>query len=457
MAPRTISLTADYLVVGAGAMGLAFADEIICTGSDKSTTVILVDTRASVGGHWNDAYDFVRLHQPAAYYGVNSEVLGSGGSDLASKYQILAYFEKVLKKLEGTGQLQFYPQCRYNGDGRFTSVLDPELEYVVDVRRKMVDASYLTTKVPSTHPPKYTVHPGVTLVPINGLARLDKSWEQYVVIGAGKTGIDAVLRLLDLGVGQDKITWIVPNDPWMQNRDQLQVTEIPAYIDMEFEIIPSAVDGEDAYKKMEQAGFMMRLDPSVWPTKQKCATVSSAELKQLRTLRSVVRQGRVAALHLDRVEFQNGTDLPCGSGWLYVDCTSDGLASTPSVPIFQDKKLVLQPVSLCQQVKSAAAIAALELRPGDIEKKNAILVPVPHPNHNRDLFKGYLVTLENDARMVKEGAGLIWEKRSRLNFTHHIGLWDQAKLMVTLLRKGKMFEDKLRELAKETNRDCRKE
>ena len=72
----------------------------------------------------------------------------------------------------------------------------------------------------------------------------------------------------------------------------------------------------------------MRLDPSVWPTKQKCATVgehfsikprlrinrcakvSSLELKQLRSVRSVVRQGRVAALHLDRVEFQNGTNLP---------------------------------------------------------------------------------------------------------------------------------------------------
>ena len=76
-------------------------------------------------------------------------MLGSGGTDLASKYQILAYFEKVLKKLEGTGQLEFYPQCRYNGEGRFTSVLDPELEYVVDVRRKVVDASYLTYKVSS--------------------------------------------------------------------------------------------------------------------------------------------------------------------------------------------------------------------------------------------------------------------------------------------------------------------
>jgi len=185
--------------------------------------------------------------------------------------------------------------------------------------------------------------------------------------------------------------------------------------------------------------------------------MSSEELKQLQTVESVVRQGRVAALHSDKVEFQNGTNLPSGSDWLYVDCTSDGLASTPSVPIFQDKKLLLQPVSLCQQVKSAAAIAALELLPGDDEKKNKILVPVPHPNYNRDYFMGQLLTMENDARMVKEGAGFLWEKRSRLNFTHHLGLWDTTKLMMAVLRKGKMFEDKLRQFAKETDRDCRKE
>ena len=41
-------------------------------------------------------------------------------------------------------------------------------------------------QVPSTHPPKYIIHPGVTLVPINGIARLDKSWEKYVVIGGEK-------------------------------------------------------------------------------------------------------------------------------------------------------------------------------------------------------------------------------------------------------------------------------
>ena len=47
-----------------------------------------------------------------------------------------------------------------------------------------------------------------------------------------------------------------------------------------------------------------------WLNDNRSAKVSSEELKQLRTVRSVVRQGRVAALHLDRVEFQNGTNLP---------------------------------------------------------------------------------------------------------------------------------------------------
>ena len=110
MAPSRARLSCDYLVVGAGAMGLAFADEILCSSSD--TSVILVDRRAKPGGHWNDAYDFVKLHQPAAFYGVNSEILGSGGEDLSSKYEILAYFEKVVKKHEETGRLRFYPQCR---------------------------------------------------------------------------------------------------------------------------------------------------------------------------------------------------------------------------------------------------------------------------------------------------------------------------------------------------------
>lgn len=49
-------------------MGLAFADQPL--QRDASAHIVLVDRRAKPGGHWNDANEFVSLHQPAAYYGV---------------------------------------------------------------------------------------------------------------------------------------------------------------------------------------------------------------------------------------------------------------------------------------------------------------------------------------------------------------------------------------------------
>lgn len=63
----------DYLIVGAGASGLAFADSLL---TESDANIVLVDRRAEVGGHWGDAYPFVQLHTPSSYYGVNSIPLG---------------------------------------------------------------------------------------------------------------------------------------------------------------------------------------------------------------------------------------------------------------------------------------------------------------------------------------------------------------------------------------------
>ena len=72
------TIEADYLVVGAGAAGMAFADSLV---SESEANIVIVDRRHAPGGHWNDAYPFVRLHQPAMYYGVNSMPLGSDTID----------------------------------------------------------------------------------------------------------------------------------------------------------------------------------------------------------------------------------------------------------------------------------------------------------------------------------------------------------------------------------------
>ena len=63
------TLDTDYLVVGAGASGLAFTDALI---DHADVQVVVVDRRHGPGGHWLDAYPFVRLHQASVFYGVAS-------------------------------------------------------------------------------------------------------------------------------------------------------------------------------------------------------------------------------------------------------------------------------------------------------------------------------------------------------------------------------------------------
>ncbi len=75
---ETTDLSADYLVIGGGAMGMAFSDVLI---AETDATLIMVDKHHQPGGHWNDAYPYVRLHQPSSFYGVNSRRLGSDTID----------------------------------------------------------------------------------------------------------------------------------------------------------------------------------------------------------------------------------------------------------------------------------------------------------------------------------------------------------------------------------------
>src|SRR6202035_2617553 len=124
------TLETDYLVVGAGAMGMAFTDTLV---TETDAQVVIVDRGHSPGGHWNSAYPFVRLHQPSAYYGVNSRGLGSDSIDqlgwneglyeLATVGELCAYFEKVMHQdLLPSRQVSYFPMAEYQGDGRFRTL-----------------------------------------------------------------------------------------------------------------------------------------------------------------------------------------------------------------------------------------------------------------------------------------------------------------------------------------------
>jgi hypothetical protein len=215
-------LESDYLVVGAGASGMAFVDSLL---TDPDVDVIMIDRHHAPGGHWIDSYPFVRLHQPSAMYGVTSVDLGRdrveadgpdrGFYERASGKEICGYYDDVMQhRLMASGRVRFFPMSDYVGDRRFRSRLSGATSAVA-VRRRVVDATYIASSVPATDPPPFEVAAGARCIPAGELAGVAERPAGFVIIGAGKTAMDACSWLLDQGTAPDDITSIRPRDPWV--------------------------------------------------------------------------------------------------------------------------------------------------------------------------------------------------------------------------------------------------
>lgn len=150
------TIEADYLVIGAGATGMAFVDTLV---GETSASVVVVGRNHQPGGHWNTAYPFVRLHQPSAYYGVNSRPLGSdmidstglneGFYELAGGAEVCAYFDAVMQRhLLPTGRVSYFPMSEYLGDGRIRTLGGDDIH--VTARRRVVDTTFVGVTVPSS-------------------------------------------------------------------------------------------------------------------------------------------------------------------------------------------------------------------------------------------------------------------------------------------------------------------
>jgi hypothetical protein len=404
------NLQADYLVVGGGAMGMAFTD-VLMTESDK--TVIIVDRHDRPGGHWNNAYPFVRLHQPSAFYGVNSRPLGNdtidhagwnaGLYELASGAEVVAYFDQVMREqFIPSGRVQYFPNCEYLSDGTIASRVSGKT-WTVEAA-KTVDATYMNVTVPSVTKPSYEIAPGVSCFALNELATRANSTASFVIIGAGKTGIDACLWLLVNDVAPDRITWVMPRDSWLLDRASIQPGElggdaITLFTD-QLRMAAESDSVEDLFNRVEQAGSLLRLDDQVTPSMYRCATVTKPELEQLRRIKHIVRQGRVKSLAVGKMVLDEGV-VDLAPETLFVDCSADGLERRPVKPVFDGSQLTLQAVRTCQQVFSAAFIAHCDLAFDDEAQKNKICNPVPHPDNHIDFLRTTLANTIN---------GIVWSQ-----------------------------------------------
>lgn len=420
----------DYLVIGAGAVGMSFVDVLL---TETDATIAMVDRRHRPGGHWNDAYPFVRLHQPSSFYGVSSRPLGTGAKDevghnqgmfeLASGQEVLSHFDLTMQqRFLPSGRVQWFPM---------SAVDDPRADDSVAVRslmsghqttvtaRKVVDATYSQMKIPSVDAPNYTVDAGVECIPPNDLPRRGTGHDQYVVVGAGKTAMDACIWLLDNATPPERIRWIMPRDSWLLDRTRSQpgkefFTQFCEGLADQVEAVAVADDIDGVFLESERRGALLRIDPSVTPEAYHCAVISPGELEQLRSIADIVRLGRVTRLTPDEIVLEHGS-IAGSAHPLYVDCSSPGIPRRPSTAVFDDGRITPQWTRTCQPTFSAAFVAHVEATYDDEQLKNELCAPIEPPEVALDYLRMLQLELATRTRLDQQPEIRTWMKTCRLD------------------------------------------
>ena len=391
----------DYFVIGSGAVGMAFVDTLL--DELPNADIVIIDRFAKAGGHWNSAYPFVTLHQPSAFYGVNSKELSQGRrdeiglnkglGDLATGPEILAYFDTVMRqRFLPSGRVRFFPLSDYKGEGVFEHRLTGQTTQVK--AKKTVDCTHLNTTVPSTHTPNFDVAADVTF-------------------------IDAILWLLENHVPPQSIRWVKSRDAWLINRKHTQPfpeffeTTIGNQANM-FEAIAGATSKSDMFDRLEACGYFLRLDTTVRPTMFHGATISEAELAELRRVKDVVRKGRVAKIDAETITFLNGRTEP-SLGHVMVDCSATAITNDTIKPVFKDDVITPQTTRAYQPVFSAAMIAWVEANIEGEANKNSLTGVVPLPDDLDRFVRMTAANFMNQALWGQNKALRLWMREQRLD------------------------------------------
>jgi len=415
----------DYLIVGAGALGMIFADQML---SESDADMVIVDRRAAPGGHWIDAYPFVRLHLPSAYYGAGSRDLGTGRIDeaghnaglyeLASLPEILAHFDRLMReRFLPSGRVRYFPRSEYLGEGRIRSLVSGEESQVT--YRKIVDTSYFDIRIPSTHTPSFSAEEGVAVIPPNALPERAKDFRRFVLLGASKTAMDAGTWLLQAGVDPSAIRWVRPRDSWLINRATIQPG---ARFQMAFsanqaatlEAAAAASDIDDLFLLLEAAGVLMRIDRSVTPTMFRGATLSQGEAELLATITDIVRLGHVTHIAPDRLTLDQGV-VAANPDALYIDCTAMAFARRPAIPVFDGERITPQTLRGGVVCLSAALIAHVEAAYEGEALKNHLCTPVTLGEDREDWLRWTLADIAAGARWAEDADLRKWIGSHRLS------------------------------------------
>ena len=213
----------------------------------------------------------------------------------------------------------------------------------------------MASRVPATDPAPFDVVDGARCVPVGELTTLENPAAGYVIVGGGKTALDAICWLLDRGTDPDDITWIRPRDTWILNRAFFQPGRARTLegIVLQLEAMVASESVEEVYERLEANEVMLRTDRAVVPTMMKGGTVSLRELEQLRRIENVVRLGHVERIEPDQIVLEQGS-IPTTPDHLHVHCAASGLSDNPPRAIFTDDTITLQLVTRASLTLSGA-------------------------------------------------------------------------------------------------------
>lgn len=441
--PGLEELKAQYLVVGAGASGMSFIDTLL---SENSTaTVILVDRNSGPGGHWTKAYPFVRLHQPSCYYGVNSHRLGKSSDaqgretfnidELATGAEIVEYYEEVLESFKKTGRVRCLFDAEFEPDSctivrKDGIVYRASFDKIVEVRSCVV--------VPAMRAPLVPVDDEVSFEPVNKLhdAIESRKFKKYIVIGAGKTGADAILELVRKGVDQSSITWIVSRDVWYVLRDGIHF-ENDYYGCVARFLAPFIEENSEneVLLALERLGCIGRLQPDgKYPTVFKGPNITKKELEILKSISNVIRLGRVVSIVGNCFILEDGM-LPFNSKDTYVvDCMVDRLYGYydfgENFKFFEPNRINLGPtLTLFNPCFTAAIVAYIESTFEDDHLKNKLCFPVvgKHAEPTPELLLASVYSQSKQLLALmsyRPAKKFILSSRTNINApTHHGGIW----------------------------------
>lgn len=385
-------LEANYLVVGAGGMGMAFADEIL-THSDK--TIIMVDN-------------------------------------------------VMRRRFIPSGRVKFLPMCEYDkATGKARSTVSGE-EYEFKTS-KVVDSIYLNVTVPSQRPPTFDVAEGAKAIAVNDLPRVAPYHDNFVIVGSGKTGMDAVLFLLSNDIDPDRITWIMPADAWMFDRFTVDPGRkfsdpVAQYAIGILECALEAENYRDFYNRLDNRELIKQLDPAHKPTRWRCATFTELELEQLRRVKNIVRMGYLEAVSPQEMVMSNGSH-PTPANAVFVDCAADGLPKVADTKVFDGNTITLQTVRMCQQVYSAGFIGNVECNvEADEDRKNELCHPVPLPYLEIDYLRCALQNSKNMAIWLTEPAVVKWINEARTDLFSPLLDFEDPEVAKNIQAMGELIQ-----------------